>query len=98
MHSLVGHIPNIDCVICNIVVMILVTMNERQQVLSLKKHCSVDSYFFSPTLKKVVYLSKTGKDKIINFKQVLYYYHFEGHYLFQYRNPSHVEFSTRIIF
>ena len=35
VHSLVEHISNIDCVICKIVVMILVTMNERQQVLSL---------------------------------------------------------------
>ena len=53
--SLVGHIPNIDYVIClwlwNILVMILVTMNERQQVLTLFKHCSV-YLFFSSTLKK----------------------------------------------
>ena len=45
---------------------ILVTINERQQVLSLQKHCSVDLYFFSPTLKKVVYLSKTGAENILN--------------------------------
>ena len=48
VHCLVGHIPNIDCVIClwlwNIVVMILVTINEEQQVLSLQKLCSVDIY------------------------------------------------------
>ena len=65
VHSLVGHIPNIDCVIClwvwNIVVMILVTINERQQVLSLQKHCSVDLYFFSPTLKRWYNSQKQAK-------------------------------------
>ena len=33
--------------------LILVTMNERQHILSLKTHCSVDLYFFT-------YIKKSG--------------------------------------
>ena len=43
-------------------------INERKQVLSLKKHCSVDLYFIFTYIKKVVHLSKTGKENIINFQ------------------------------
>ena len=53
-------------------------MNERQQVLTLLTHCSVDLYFFT-YIKNVVYLSKTGKENIINFQTGPLCYHFEGH-------------------
>ena len=46
--------------------MILVTMNEKQQVLSFKNIVAL-TYIFSPTLKKMVYLTKTGKESITSF-------------------------------
>ena len=97
VHPLVGHMPNVDCVVClwlwNIFVMILVTMNERQQVFRCKNIVAL-TYIFSPTLKTGIPYRKQAKKTIQAFRQVLYLYHFEGHSSFQCWKPSHVEFST----
>ena len=47
--------------------MILVTMNEREQVFRCKNIVAL-TYLFSPTLKKMVYLTKTGKENITSFQ------------------------------
>ena len=59
-----------------------------------KKNIVALTYIFPPTLKKWYTLQKTDKENITSFQTGLYNYHFEGHLSFQYRNPSHVGFST----
>ena len=66
VHALVGHISNIDCVVCiwlwNIFVMILVTMNERQQVFRCENIVAL-TYIFFTYIKKMVYLTENRQRK-----------------------------------
>ena len=63
--------PNIDCVVClwllSIFVVILVTMNERQQVFRCKNIVGL-TYIFFTYIKKWYTLQKQAKKNITSFQ------------------------------
>ena len=94
----VGHMPNIDCVVClwlwNLFVIILVTMNERKQVFRCKNIVAL-TYIFLPTLKKGIPYKKTGKENTTSFQTGPLLLSFWRSLTLPMRNLSHVKFSTR---
>ena len=58
--------------------MILVTMNERQQVVRCENIVAL-TYIFFTYIKNGIPYRKQAKKTYQAFKQALFYYHFKGH-------------------